>query len=299
MYTLEQKETLRAHDGTPSQNSLIADKLCGFAPASNPLLRVRPIRDTQEAISLYRLIYREYLIREFCRPHGSGLHCTYYCFFPESRTLLLEGSGETLGTLSLITDTECGLPMEAVFPEEIANIRSSGQRLAEISLLAFDFDLIRGRKYINADIQKFSCAFYLFKGMFAYARKTGITDLVMAVHPKLERLYQSLGFSREGNVKAYSSALGKPAVAMHMNIATWMSGTSGKRKMKNYFLADSGILQDETDAPEWDPLMIRILLSGRDVPVKVQKFLVKSYPGLRFNEAGSTSRTAVYSESKN
>jgi len=35
------------------------------------------------------------------------------------------------------------------------------------------------------------------------------------------------------------------------------------------------------------------------VPVKVQKFLVKSYPGLRFNEAGSTSRTAVYSESKN
>lgn len=278
----EYKPSLLARTRSANKN-LIADKLCGFSPANQSRFRVRPARDYQEAVSLFRLVYREYLIREFCRPHPSGLHCSHYSFFPESKILMLEGSGETFGTLTLIPDTRCGLPMEKIFPAEIESIRGKGRRPAEISMLAFDLELLRTRKYLNADIQRFSCAFFLFKGMFHYARENGLTDLVMAVHPRLESLYRSLGFKRRGDVKAYSSALGKPAVAMHMNIPDWMRNTSVERKMKHYFLADREILQEEKgEGLEWDPLYVRMLLTGREVPADAQSFLKQHYPGITF-----------------
>lgn len=227
----------------------------------------------------YQLVYQEYYIRGYCDADDSRMHFSFYCFLPSSRTFILEREGKVLGTLSLIIDSSYGLPAEAEFADEIQAVRSPTRKVAEISLLAIDRSLYEKEDPHLAGFRKLGAAFFLFKGMFDYVRLTGITDFVIAVHPKQESLYQSLTFKRIGSERLYRPACGNPAIAMHANIQRWFEMTPEEQRVRAYLLGKaSGNCWE--NCFEWNAGVIRELLRGKSISSAAREHLQVHYPDL-------------------
>lgn len=198
---------------------------------------VRLVRDFAEILEAYRLVYEEYLKRGYCQPNDSRMHYSPYCFLPHTQTFVWKEEDRLHGTLSLICDSDSGLPAESAFADEIQALREEGKALAEISLFAIDSTEERANNIFAAGAFKLARAFPLFREMFRHARELFITDFVIAIHPRQEPIYQSLTFQRISPNRPYPAACGNPAVAMHVNIQRWMKETPDERTVKTYLLA--------------------------------------------------------------
>lgn len=264
----------------------IADRLCGHVsmPEENFETPVRIARTLDELRAAYRLVYREYLMRGFCQPDESKMHYTFYCLLPGTRTFVLKKNEKVLGTVTLITDSECGLPLESSFADEIEGLRSPQRCIAEISLLALDRNFIQEKDLRLAGFRKLWAVFALFKVMFDYVRVTSITDFVIAVHPRQESLYKSLDFETIGPRRCYLPACGNPAVAMHLNITQWLEITPQEKSTKSYFLRESPGECFE-NCYEWSAGAIREFFQGKKISHRAKEYLQLHYPEIGFSEA--------------
>jgi hypothetical protein len=224
-----------------THNFYIADKLCEIASKQekHDASTVQIAQTLDELKAAYRVIYQEYVLRGFCPPDESQMHYNFYCFLPSSRTFILKKNEHVIGTLSLIMDSQQGLPVESAFANEIGALKTPACRIAEIGLFGLDQTLLRREDRHLANFRKLAVAFNLFKEMFAYAREASITDFVIAVHPKKESLYQSFTFRKIGSERPYRPACGNPAIAMHMNIQRWFEIIPQDQRMKSYFVRES------------------------------------------------------------
>lgn len=219
--------------------NFMADKLCGLALRTNEGMTCRPAMTKDDLQDAYHLVYEEYHKRKICQPDPSELHYSFYCLLPGCRTFLLEWDGKLTGTVSLIVDSPCGIPMETLFPDKIGKFRQKGRRLAEVSLLALDQKIFGNKSFSLTDMRKLSASFKLFKMIFDYARfEAGVTDLFIAMHPKHRDLYQYLTFEAIGPVRRYARAEGKPALPMHLNIAQTVLTTSREISIQRYFIEE-------------------------------------------------------------
>lgn len=202
-----------------------ADEICTLALKYPNEFEIRPARSLEELKEAYRLIYREYQKRTYCQEKSEKMHYNYFSFLPQTRTFILKQKKEELiGTISLIPDSPLGLSMESLFPDEINQFRSEGKKMAEVSLLS----LSRERGFSLANLRKLSTTFNLFRYLLRYAEKAGVTDLVIAVHPKHESLYRYWDFDVIGPVKSYEGACGNPALPMRMNISQFFKDNQDK-----------------------------------------------------------------------
>lgn len=211
----------------------MANKFCYLNVDRRINCVARPAASIEELKSAYQLIHREYIKRGYCKPQASGMYYSYFSLLPDSRTFILEKESQIHGTLSLITDSPCGLPMESLFPDEIAKLRAQGRRLAENSLLALDQELLGHGLFSLTHSEKHLYFFSIVKMMMDCARDLGVTDLLIAVHPKHEDLYRFLTFEPIGPVRDYPGALGNPALPMRWQIddpVKFMPKESGVRK---------------------------------------------------------------------
>ncbi|MBI3615868.1 MAG: PilZ domain-containing protein [Candidatus Omnitrophica bacterium] len=217
--------------------AFIADKICQLALESTSKLVCRPAETLEELKSAYRLVYKEYLARGYCQPNPSQMQYNFFSVLPGTCTFILKGEDKLFGTISLIVDSPCGLPMESLFPKEIGRFRAQGRRLAEVGLLALDLSAIGKTFFSLTSFQKQACLFRLFKLMFDHARfVAGVTDLVIGMHPKHETLYRYLTFERIGAVRSYEGACGKPALPMRMDIPRTVASISQEEGKGSYFI---------------------------------------------------------------
>ena len=64
---------------------------------------------------------------------------TPFHVLPETITVVARDGARVVATLSMVPDTALlGLPMESIYPEEVARLRREGRRLAEVTSLADD-----------------------------------------------------------------------------------------------------------------------------------------------------------------
>jgi hypothetical protein len=219
--------------------NFMADKLCGRALRDAEDMHCRPAMTKEDLLDAYHLVYEEYAKRKICRTDPSALQYSFYCLMPGSRTFLLEINGQLAGTISLIVDSPCGIPMETIFPDRIGKYRKQGRRVAEVSLLALDQKIFGHKSFSLTDMRKLSGSFKLFKIMFDYARyEAGVTDLFIAMHPRHKDLYQYLTFETIGPVRNYYRAEGKPALPMRMDIAKTVLTTPREMSIQRYFIEE-------------------------------------------------------------
>lgn len=211
----------------------IADKFCDLSLDREKELVVKLADSREELKEAYTLIHREYLKRGYCKAQPSEMFYTYFCLLTDTRTILITKEKQILGTLTVIPDSPAGLPMENLFPEEIAGLRAQGRKMAEVSLLSLDQEHLGQGMFSLMHYEKHFYFFSLVKKLIDCSKNLGITDLMIAVHPKHEDLYRYMTFSTVASVKAYQGACGNPALPMRWKIedpVELMPQDSGLRK---------------------------------------------------------------------
>ncbi len=179
-----------------------------------------------------RLLYREYLERGYCAPSPWRLHYSPHMFGERSRTFVQTASGTVQGTLSIFPDDAQGLPLESLYRREIDDLRGRGLGLAEIGLLA-----CRGGPGQAPDAgARLQSLFLLFKIAVSYGRSLGISHLLIAIHPRHRRLYESLGFLKMSKVRSYPAVRGHPALPMLQDLGKETEEADGA--VRRFFLGN-------------------------------------------------------------
>jgi hypothetical protein len=263
--------------------SFVTEKMCNSAEHYFKNIQASPVANPHELKSAYQLTYSEYLKRGYCDSNPSKMHYNYFALLPDSRTFVLKKDDMIMGTVSLIVDSRCGLPMETLFPHEIDRLRLPDRRIAEVSLLALDLSALGHKTFSLTDFEKMTCLFKLFKTLFDYARlETSVTDLVMCMHPKHQTLYKYLTFETIGEVKTYPGACNKPALPMRMNILKSVSEISIEHGKGNFFLKSETPREILKKKVDWSPALAEEFLYQQQhifdkIPIEHRSYFADLY----------------------
>ena len=195
----------------PLQPDLSGDSVTRLARRADSLL-FSLAQTTDEITQAYRLVYRNYLRSEYIDPHPSEMRYTVFNALPKTATFIARLRDAVTTTASVIFDSPLGLPLEAIYHEEVDELRRNNARLCEVTMLA---DRRRaGMRTIPAILQ-------LFKLVFHYTlRFEKTTDIVITINPSHEAFYtRYLPFEDLAGLRRYPSVKGAPAIAKRANLA--------------------------------------------------------------------------------
>ena len=165
----------------------------------------------QERAAAFRLVYHSYLQTGLGEANAYGMRVTPYHLLPTTEIFIAHCAGEAIFTMSLVCDGELGMPLESVYDEEVQRRREQGLRLGEVTCLADRRAQFRGF---------FPVFLRLSRLMVQYARRQGLDELLVAVHPKHARFYQRfMDFRSIGGERAYPTVRNHPAVALCLDFA--------------------------------------------------------------------------------
>jgi hypothetical protein len=172
----------------------------------------------------YEYLYKVYLNEGYTREKKSKLHLSIYYALPDTITLFVEDqNGNLNGTLTMVFDSNIGLPSDLRYKKEIDKLRGDKCQICEIVSLGID-RAQRGSVRILA-------------GLFYYAFLFALhimasTDMIINVIPSQANFYcKNLLFQKIGNIKKCPRANGVPAVLLNMRV----SSLDNLRKRKRVF----------------------------------------------------------------
>lgn len=263
---------------------LIANKLCKIGLQFTKHIIAEPVQTIEDLKACYSIVYRGYVARRYCLPNETAMHYHYHAFLPQSRAFTLKEKGKMLGTISIIVDSPCGLPMDTLFSRELDHLRGNGRKLAEVSLLAMAPGDKTKKIFSLTNFDKQVRLFRLFKIMYEYSRNVaGVTDLIIGVHPKHETLYKYLMFKAMGSVKSYPGARGNPALPLHLDLVAAEQECSSC--LKSFFLADMAPKETLEGGLKMNAEIAHQFLCEDqklwdNIPTASQNYLKKCYPGV-------------------
>jgi hypothetical protein len=165
-----------------------------------------------ELVTALRLVYQVYLRSGLIEANLYQMRVTPFHSLPTTKVLIATNRDETLCTLSVIGDGQLGLPMETIYPEQIATRRKQGISFVEISCLA---DKEHGHQ------KCFSIVSRLMALTAQCAKHHNVDQLLITVHPRHTMFYERfLCFKIIGEEKAYPLMRNHPAIAMMMDLNT-------------------------------------------------------------------------------
>jgi hypothetical protein len=138
---------------------------------------------------------------------------TRYHLSPKTTVFTAVTDGRVTHTVSLIRDSELGLPVEDLYGAGVRAMRQQGLALAEASCLAASAAQESRRVSFERSVD-------LMGLMVQSARQQGVQRLLLAVHPKHAKFYVDwYGCVVFGQEQAYSTVKGKPAVGCFHDFA--------------------------------------------------------------------------------
>jgi hypothetical protein len=174
-------------------------------------LRCVCVRHPQSMLAAFRLIHERYVGDGLMRPNRFGVRILPHQLLDSTSVLIAQRHGDIVGTLSVIAEGELGLPIETMYPTELARLRRGGRRVAELSSLA--------TKSATGG-EGIAVLRTLLRSALQVAADEQLDELAICVHPRHSRFYeQRLGFEVIGGTKSCSWVCGRPAVAMRLNVS--------------------------------------------------------------------------------
>ena len=200
-------------------------------------LEIKIARSEEELFAAFRLTYRSYSRSGLVADNPSRLRLTPFHLLPESEVLIAKIRGTVISTISFFVDGKYGLPMEAIYPQEISRLRQRGLRIAEVGSLADR----RSEQF------RFIETLALMARLLAQsAVHRSVDTLVAVVHPRHAKLYKRLlGFKQIGDHTSCPYANGNPAEAMYLRFADY----DGTNFLDRFF--NDPIATCELEAFDW------------------------------------------------
>jgi hypothetical protein len=166
-------------------------------------LTYRAAASMVEREQAFRLVYDAYLESGLVVANRPQMRILPHHLLSTTEMFVALDYEQVVSTVTLVRDGELGLPMEEIYPEQIAAQRLLGKHLGEVSCLA---------SIANLNLR---VCLELFRVMVQAARQRGIDALLVAIHPKHERFYRRyLAFEALGGRTGYPSVCNNPAVAL-------------------------------------------------------------------------------------
>jgi hypothetical protein len=184
---------------------------CSVSAKTCSDIQLKVATTRKERRAAFELVYRSYRRAGLCAETDAGMRITPYQLLPTTDIINATLRGEVISTLSLVHDGELGIPMEEIYPEEVALRRDAGVEFAEVSCLADRrqgtarfFDLFVDQARLMAQL----------------ASKLGVTELLVVVHPRHAPIYRRyMAFEQIGDLREYPTVESNPAVALSLNFA--------------------------------------------------------------------------------
>ena len=200
----------------------------------------------KELFAAFHLVYEQYLRSGLVKPNAYRMHITPYHLLPSTEVLVALDRGAVTCTMSVARDGELGLPMESVYPDEIAGLRLQGLSLAEVSCLAEKHDLMEETR---------SAVFHLMPLVAQLAYRRGVDRLLIAVHPRHARFYRRfLGFDVIAEERSHGRVCGAPGVGLAADLKLlafnqprvhqWMFGEPFPDSVLQYSHVPSDLLEE-------------------------------------------------------
>lgn len=136
---------------------------------------------------------------------------------PHATTWGLFSDDRMYGTISLVRDSAHGLPMDAIYKDELLPLRTRDETLAEVVQFAVDHEMYA--TLFGTKPSPFHSA-QLFSTVLSAALEEHISYLCISINPKHDRFYALLGFEKIGELKHYES-VDAPAIARVFYVPDW------------------------------------------------------------------------------
>lgn len=163
----------------------------------------------EEFDAAFEMVYAQYLSSGLTKPNPFQRRVLPHHLQPSTNVFIAYQHGAPVCTTTLISDSPVGLPMDAVFPEEMDHKRQQGLAMAEVSCLA---------SRAQSPIRFHRLLMRLLRLLCQHARRFGVDQLVVAVHPKHATYYEKkMGYRRFGKEATYESLGDAPAVALALD----------------------------------------------------------------------------------
>ena len=159
----------------------------------------------------YGLLHDLYSRMGYIRNNGNGLWLSMYDALPDTTTFIAEDNqGLIKGAVTVVFDSQMGLPAEELYKKEIDKLRNTGEKICEFVSLGVDNG---GKNSIKILAGLFYCAF-----LHAWKVKNS-TLLVITVNPNDENFYrQKIFFEKIGSEKNYAKVNESPAVLLNLSL---------------------------------------------------------------------------------
>ncbi len=154
----------------------------------------------------FSLVYGKYRERQLVEESGGGVFFSRQHLLPYAVTLAGKIDQTVFTTLSVVMDGPLGLPLDAVFGDELNRLRRDGAVLGELGLFA------DRRRSLT---QSLSSMHELFRLGYWYGRSNSADFGVIGVHPRHAAFYQRLfGFRTMGEVREHPTVRNAPAILL-------------------------------------------------------------------------------------
>ena len=122
-------------------------------------------------------------------------------------------------TISVVADSDAGLPMDVLYKDEIETLRAKRKKIAEVTQFAVDHELLEKNDTASSMNTRFTASLPLLSLVLHYGLFKDLDYLCIAVHYyKHNEFYKRLGFVEIGGLKYYPSVNNTPAVAQMLDL---------------------------------------------------------------------------------
>jgi len=170
----------------------------GFAFAGTP----------EEIAGAIRLITAVYEKSGYVR-EGESSALSRFLASTATATFIARAADRIVGTISVISDSPEGLPMDLLYKNELAPLRQRGLLLAEVGQFAIEPEV---------GLKDRTLSLSLFKLALHYGLRKGFDLFCITVNPKHEAFYRSMGFEIFAETRDYPSVENAPAVPMTLDL---------------------------------------------------------------------------------
>jgi hypothetical protein len=166
---------------------------------------------TDELEEAFSLAYKEYSkLGYITEPKPSKLLFSIYNMHPETVVFIAKSYLTVISTLTQVFDSDMfGLPMDAIYHEELDDLRAKKRKLSEICALVTPKDA----RWKNLFM-------LLCKVMYQYTLYQGINDICITVNPKHVRFYKTIFLFEDLGPERHYPRVDAPTVALRLNMDT-------------------------------------------------------------------------------
>ncbi len=227
--------------GKPHKWALWLARQYDKGPRSLELNLAVPRQDAESSFErALRLVHDVYVKKQYIAPRPSGLHLNLFLLLPRSRTFMIHVGHRVIGTLSVVLDSPFGLPVDALYPEALEQLRQSlpvpSEEVAMLSQLFWDStDFAPLEKFVNLEstrigeltafaldeafqshtVSSASISLELMRTSYKYSVMAGVCGYVVEVNRSHAQFYERFwGFKTIATGRVFPADQ-EPAVAMN------------------------------------------------------------------------------------